>query len=72
MSVARGAAPSAQRVVQCYHCRHRYDVSRKAESVNGPEGSQRVIVGDGRARAARSPVSRPAAIVVHEGAHQPS
>jgi hypothetical protein len=33
-------------VVQCYHCRHRFEVSRKAESTNCPTCQQRVIVGD--------------------------
>jgi predicted RNA-binding Zn-ribbon protein involved in translation (DUF1610 family) len=70
MSVSRGAAAGAQRVVQCYHCRHRFDVSRKAESVNCPECQQRVIVGDVVVRELR-PVSRVQTcgrIVVHEKA----
>ena len=56
--------------MQCYHCRHRFDVSRKAESVNCPECQQRVIVGDVVVRELR-PVSRVQTcgrIVVHEKA----
>jgi hypothetical protein len=56
--------------VQCYHCRHRFDVSCKAESVNCPECQQRVIVGDVVVRELR-PVSRVQTcgrIVVHEKA----
>ena len=56
--------------MQCYHCRHRFDVSRKAESVNCPECQQRVIVGDVEVRELR-PVARVQTcgrIVVHEKA----
>jgi hypothetical protein len=56
--------------VQCYHCRRRFDVSRKAESVNCPACQQRVIVGDVVVRELR-PVARVQTcgrIVVHEKA----
>jgi predicted RNA-binding Zn-ribbon protein involved in translation (DUF1610 family) len=58
------------RVVQCYHCRHRFDVSPKAESTGCPSCGQRVIVGDVIVRELR-PVSRVQTcgrIVVHEKA----
>ena len=37
---------AAPRIVQCYHCRHRFEVSRKTESTTCPGCNQRVIVGD--------------------------
>jgi DNA-directed RNA polymerase subunit RPC12/RpoP len=61
---------AAQRVVQCYHCRKRFDVSSKAESVNCPGCNQRVIVGDVIVKELR-PVQRVQTcgrIVVHEKA----
>lgn len=56
--------------MQCYHCRHRFDVSPKAESTGCPRCGQRVIVGDVIVRELR-PVSRVQTcgrIVVHEKA----
>jgi len=64
------AKAAAQRVVQCYHCRKRFDVSSKAESVNCPGCNQRVIVGDVIVKELR-PVQRVQTcgrIVVHEKA----
>ncbi len=39
-------AAKTSRVVQCYHCRHRFEVGQSAESTNCPGCNQRVIVGD--------------------------
>ena len=65
--MVKGSAP---RVVQCYHCRQRFEVSRKAESVNCAACNQRVIVGDVIVNELR-PVQRVQTcgrVVVHEKA----
>jgi DNA-directed RNA polymerase subunit RPC12/RpoP len=65
-----GVPRHGMRVVQCYHCRHRSEVSPKAESIACPACNQRVIVGDVIVRELR-PVSRVQTcgrIVVHEKA----
>jgi predicted RNA-binding Zn-ribbon protein involved in translation (DUF1610 family) len=60
-AAAPGGTPGGPRhgvrIVQCYHCRHRFDVSPKAESTGCPRCGQRVIVGDVIVRELR-PVSR--------------
>lgn len=40
------ASKTPTRTVQCYHCRHRFGVSRRAESVSCPGCHKAVIVGD--------------------------
>lgn len=34
------------RLIQCYHCRHRFEVGAKTESTNCPSCSQRLVVAD--------------------------
>ncbi|MHC4846330.1 MAG: polymer-forming cytoskeletal protein [Planctomycetota bacterium] len=43
---AVGSNASGARLVQCYHCRERFEVSVIAESTTCPGCNQRVIVGD--------------------------
>lgn len=43
---AIGSNASGARLVQCYHCRQRFEVSVIAESTTCPGCNQRVIVGD--------------------------
>lgn len=40
------ARAPAQRTVQCYHCRHRFEVSRKALSISCPKCSKALVVED--------------------------
>ncbi len=46
MAFRKSRSRKGPRRVQCYHCRHRFEVGPNAESTNCPQCSQRVIVGD--------------------------
>jgi DNA-directed RNA polymerase subunit RPC12/RpoP len=46
MARRRTGKETARRVIQCYHCRNRFDVGQKTESTQCPSCNQRVIVAD--------------------------